>query len=75
MRGVEWIFEMDSMLMLGMREMLMERLSYAKEDLMGTMATISPRQRPRSSRIYPLLGRRKTSASATASVNLGKIMV
>jgi hypothetical protein len=26
MRGVEWIFEMDSMLMLGMREMMMERL-------------------------------------------------
>jgi hypothetical protein len=47
---------------------------YAKEELVVMMASISPRWRPRSSRIFPLPEKEKSFASAAASTNLGKIM-
>jgi hypothetical protein len=51
-----------------------ETPSYSKEELVVTMVSISPRRRPRSSRICPFPEKEKTFASAAASVNLGKII-
>ena len=47
---------------------------YAKEEFIVTMASIFPRQRPRSSRICPLPEKKRTFASTAASKNLGKNM-
>jgi hypothetical protein len=41
MRGMKRIFDIESVLMLGMIEKPMERLPYAKEELVVMMASIS----------------------------------